>query len=183
MRKSLSKKVNIFLSLDRDNLRSYYNPQDPAPLYKRQLSHEFEHYIMTSVRAAKRNSKIYYKLSYRNEADKQYAEPLIYAVRRHFSEAKELMMSDFENFKRRTYVLLFVSLSLVMISHILLPLLLKGEQSSLHSGLNSTLDVFSWVITWKPIDRLIFYWNPFLKDISTLEKLEKGEVVMTEIED
>ena len=183
MRKSLSKKINIFLSLDRDNLRRYYNAQDPAPLYKRQLSHEFEEYIKTSARSVKLNSKVYFKVSYRNEADKQYAEPLMYAIRRHFSEAKEIMIADFENFKRRTYVLLFVSLSVVMISHIFLPLLYKGEESSLHTGLSNTLDVFSWVILWKPIDRLIFYWNPFLKDISVLEKLEKGEISMHEIED
>ncbi len=183
MRKSLSKKINIFLSLDRDILKGYYNAQDPAPLYKRQLSHEFEQYIMTAARSVKRNSKVNFKVSYRSESDKQYAEPLMYAIRRHFSEAKELMTVEFENFKRRTYVLLFVSLAVVMICHILLPYLLKGEESSMHSGLSNSLDVFSWVILWKPIDRLIFYWNPFLKDISVLEKLEKGEIVMTEIED
>lgn len=107
----------------------------------------------------------------------------MYAIRRHFSEAKAKMAHDFENFRRRTYMLLFVSMSVVMICHWVLPLLLKGEESSLHSGLSNSLDVFSWVILWKPIDRLIFYWNPFLKDISVLEKLEKGEVVLTEVED
>lgn len=183
MRKSLSKKINIFLSLDRDILRGYYNPQDSSPLYKRQLNHEFEQYLMNCVRSAKRDSKIFYKINYRNESDKQNAEPLMYAIRRHFSEAKAKMAHDFENFRRRTYMLLFVSMSVVMICHWVLPLLLKGEESSLHSGLSNSLDVFSWVILWKPIDRLIFYWNPFLKDISVLEKLEKGEVVLTEVED
>lgn len=96
---------------------------------------------------------------------------------------REIKTTDFENFKRRTYVLLFVSLSVVMISHGLVPLLLKGEESTIHSGLSNSLDVFSWVILWKPIDRLIFYWNPFLKDISIVDKLEKGEVTLNEIED
>ncbi|MEO6612801.1 MAG: hypothetical protein ABIT05_12000 [Chitinophagaceae bacterium] len=181
MRKSLSKKISIFLSLDRDVLKSYYNVQDSAPLYKRELSHEFEHYIMTAVRTASRSSTINFKINYRNEPDRAFAEPLMYAIRRHFSGAKAVMAVNFENFKRRTYLLLFVSLSVVMICHVGLPLLLKGQESSVHSGLSSTLDVFSWVITWKPIDRLIFYWNPFLKDIAILEKLEKGEVVMNEV--
>lgn len=183
MRKSLSKKINIFLSLDPDILKGYFNEQDPAPLYKRQLSHEFEQYLMTCVSSARRNSKIYFQVSYRSESDKQYAEPLLYAIRRHFSELREIKTTDFENFKRRTYVLLFVSLSVVMISHGLVPLLLKGEESTIHSGLSNSLDVFSWVILWKPIDRLIFYWNPFLKDISIVDKLEKGEVTLNEIED
>jgi hypothetical protein len=183
MRKSLSKKVNIFLSLDRDILKSYYNRQDPAPLYKRQLSHEFEQYVMDCIRTAKRDSSISYKISYRNESDKQYAEPLVYALRRHFANAKAVMTNEFENFKRRTYMLLFVSISVVMICHLVLPLLLKGEENSFHSGLSNSLDVFSWVILWKPIDRLIFYWNPFLKDIGMFEKLEKAEMVLTEIED
>jgi hypothetical protein len=183
MRKSLSKKVNIFLSLDREILKGYYNPQDPAPLYKRQLSHVFEQYLMTCIRSAKRNSNIYYRISYRSESDKQHAEPLMYAIRRHFADAKAIMTNDFENFKRRTYMLLFITLSIVTISHLLLPYLLKGEETTVHSAISNTLDVFSWVILWKPIDRLIYYWNPFLKDIAMLEKLEKGEVILTEIED
>jgi hypothetical protein len=183
MRKSLSKKVNIFLSLDREIVKGYYNPQDPAPLYKRQLDHQFEQYLMTYSKSVKRNSNIYYQISYRSESDKQYAEPLMYAIRRHFADAKAIMKNDFENFKRRTYMLLFITLSLVTISHILLPYLFKGQESTMHSAVSNTLDVFSWVILWKPIDRLIYYWNPFLKDIALFEKLEKGEVILTEIED
>jgi hypothetical protein len=183
MRKSLSKKINIFLSLDREILKGYYNPQDPAPLYKRQLNHEFEQYLMASARSTKRNSNIYYRVSYRSESDKQYAEALMYAIRRHFADAKAIMKNDFENFKRRTYMLLFITLSLVTISHILLPYLFKGGETAAHSAISNTLDVFSWVILWKPIDRLIYYWNPYLKDISILGKLEKGEVILTEIED
>jgi hypothetical protein len=135
------------------------------------------------MRSAKRNSVISYKISYTNEQDKEYAEPLMFAIRRHFSEAKAKLTVDFEKFKRRTYVLLFISMSMVMICHGLLPLLLKGEEGVVHTGLSNSLDVFSWVILWKPIDRLIFYWNPFLKDISILERLEKAEVIITEIEE
>jgi hypothetical protein len=35
---------------------------------------------------------------------------------------------------------------------------------------------------WKPIDRLIFYWTPYLKDISVMDRLEKAEVIINEIE-
>lgn len=183
MRKSLSNRINILLSLDRDVLSGYYNSQDNAPLYKRQLSVEFEQYILSRVRSAARNSKISFQIGSRNEQDSEYAEPLVFAIRRHFSESKAVMAVNFENFKRRTFKLLFVSLSVVMICHFLLPLLLKDEVSTIHSALSNSLDVFSWVILWKPIDRLIFYWNPFLKDISILEKLEKAEIKIDEIED
>jgi hypothetical protein len=183
MRKSLSHPINILLSLDRDILSGYYNSQDNAPLYKRQLSVEFEQYILNRVRSAGRNSKIYFKIGYRNEQDEEYAEPLIYAIRRHFSESKAIRTDSFENFKRRTFKLLFVSFSVVMICHVVLPLLIKDEGSTIHSALTNSLDVFSWVILWKPIDRLIFYWNPFLKDISVFEKLVKAEMMTDEVED
>ena len=183
MKKPLSKKVNIFLSLDPDIFRGYFNAQDPAPIYKRQLSHEFEEYIMTCIRSAKRDTVFSFKISYRNEADKEFAEPLIFAIRRHFSEAKVTMNTTFEKFKRRTYMLLFVSLSLVTMTQGFLPLLLKGqEEHGIQSGLHNSMDVLCWVILWKPIDRLIFYWNPFLKDISTMDRLEKAEVTISEIE-
>jgi hypothetical protein len=181
MSKPPPKKINIFLSLDQDILKKYFNAQDPAPLYKRQLSHEFELYIMTCIRASKRDSIFNYKISYKNESDKQYAEPLAYAIRRHFSETKAAANAAFEKFKRRTYILLFMSLSVVMISQGFLPLLFN-EEHGMKSGLMNSLDILCWVILWKPIERLIFYWNPFLKDISIMDRLEKAEVIITETE-
>jgi hypothetical protein len=183
MSKSLSKKVSIFLSLDPDIFKGYFNPQDPTPIYKRQLSHEFELYIMTCIRSAKRNCDFTYKINYKNEQDKQYAEPLAYAIRRHFSETKAIAVANFEKFKRRTYILLFASITVVMICQGFLPLLFVEEEHTFKSGLTNSLDVLCWVILWKPIERLIFYWNPFLKDISIMDRLEKAEVTITAIED
>src|SRR5689334_5106954 len=60
MSKPTPKKINIFLSLDKDIFKGYFNAQDPAPLYKRQLSYDFEQYIMTSIRSAKRESVFNY---------------------------------------------------------------------------------------------------------------------------
>lgn len=176
-----SKRINIFLSLDQDIFKGYFNPQDPAPLYKRQLSHEFEQYIMTCIRPAKRDSAFSYKISYKSEEEKQYAEPLMYAIKRHFAESKAATIDSFNKFKQRTYKLLLFSLAIVMISQCLAPIILT-EGNRFHSGLHNSMDVLCWVILWKPIDRLIFYWNPFLKDISIMERLEKAEVIITEIE-
>ena len=183
MNKPLAKKINIFLSLDENILKGYFNPQDPAPIYKRQLSHEFEQYMMNCIRAAKRDSLFNFKISYRNEQEKQYAEPLLYAIRKHFGEAKAITSGGFEKFKRRTYKLLFVSMAVVMICQGVIPLVLANKEgNSIQSGLRNSMDVLCWVILWKPIDRLIFQWTPYLKDISILDRLEKAEVVIAEIE-
>jgi hypothetical protein len=167
--------------LNQDIFKGYFNPQDPAPLYKRQLSHEFELYIMTCIRPAKRDSVFTYGISYHCEHEKQFAEPLMYAIKRHFADSKAATVSSFNKFKQRTYKLLFFSLMVVMICQGAVPLILD-EKNGLNSGLHNSMDVLCWVILWKPIDRLIFYWNPFLKDISVMERLEKAEIVMTEIE-
>ncbi len=180
MNDSIIKKINIFLSLDQNIFRGYFNAQDPAPIYKRQLSHEFEQYIMNCIRSARRDTVFSYKMSYKNDEDKQYAEPLVYAIRRHFGEKKTILYASFEKFKRRSYMLLFMSLAVVMICQGLLPLLLDGKYR-LHSGINNGLDVFSWVILWRPIDKLIFHWNPYLKDISVADRLEKAEIIISEI--
>ena len=181
MSNPVPRKINIFLSLDQEIFKGYFNPQDPAPLYKRQLSHEFEQYIMTCIRPAKRDSQFYYRISYRNDEEKQFAEPLIYAIKRHFSDGKAATMSSFQKFKERTYKLLFFSMAVVVICQCLVPLVLN-EKNGFNNGLHSSMDVLCWVILWKPIDRLIFNWNPFLKDISIMDRLEKAGVVMTEIE-
>jgi hypothetical protein len=102
---------------------------------------------------------------------------MIYAIRRHFSEKKSLIEAEFEKFKRRSYFLLFFSLSVVMICQGLLPMILN-DKFHINTGLTNSLDVFSWVILWRPIDKLIFSWNPYLKDISIMEKLVKAEVII-----
>jgi hypothetical protein len=69
-----------------------------------------------------------------------------------------------------------------MVCHHFLPLLFNGNKI-IHTGLSNSMDVFTWVILWKPIDRLIFYWNPFLKEISLLDRLQKAEVITNKVED
>ena len=48
---------------------------------------------------------------------------------------------------------------------------------------SNAIDVFSWVILWKPIERLIFYWNPFLKEILLYEKIQNAKVTIVESEE
>ena len=64
---SLTEKITIFLSIDQSTIAEYFNPNDPAPIYKRQLSHQFQQYIMASIEAAKRHSVFYYKITCRNK--------------------------------------------------------------------------------------------------------------------
>ena len=179
LNKSIEQRISIFLSLDPEHFAGYFNAQDPAPIYKRQLSHEFEQYIMNCIKTARRETLFHFKISYRDEEDKQYVEPLLFAIRRHFGEKRNIVNSSFEKFKRRTYTVLFMSLGIVMACQGIVPLILDGKYQ--HSGLTNGLDVFSWVILWRPIDKLIFHWNPFLKDISIADRLQKAEISITQI--
>ena len=178
---ALTDKIPIFLTLDQATIGDYFNPNDPAPLYKRQLSHEFQQYIMASIEASKRQSVYNYKITCRSKGDRQFVESFVFAIRRHFSAKKLLTIERFEKFKRRTYILLFASLVIMMFCHVVVPLILSDEQgfsSAVHNG----LDIFSWVILWQPIEKLIFHWNPHLKDISRVDRLVNAEVIITENE-
>jgi hypothetical protein len=176
---SLTQKINIFLTVDQSTIGDHFNPNDPAPLYKRQLSHQFQQYITTSIEAAKRHSVFYYKINCKSENDKQYTEAFMYAIKRHFSAKKLIKIEQFEKFKRRSYMLLFTSLTVVMICHGLVPIILS-EDEGFHSALRNGLDIFSWVILWQPIDKLVFQWNPHLKEILIMHKLANAEVIITE---
>jgi hypothetical protein len=181
MGKSLTKKINIFLSVDFQNISSYFNPHDPAPLYKRQIHQKLEEYIITSISTAKRYSVIFYKLKCTSPVDKQYAEPLMYAIHRHFAIKKAIHEEKFQRFKRKNWMLLCVSLAIVIFSEAFLPLLIPSTLR-IHDGLKNCLDVFSWVILWRPIYELIFEWNPHLKEISLLNKLATAEVILIDKE-
>ena len=165
------------MTVDLKTIHEYFNVHDPAPIYKRQLSHQLEEYITESIISAKRYSVIFYKLKCTTEYDKQYTEPLIYAIRRHFLAKKLVSEMEFEKFKRRSWMLLAMSLTVVILSQGFLPLLLN-HNDRIQSGIGNTLDVFTYVILWRPIERLLFYWNPHLKEINLLNKLATAEVII-----
>jgi len=175
MDKILLKNITIFLTVDEQTIDSYFNVHDPSPIYKRQLSHEFEKYISSSIVAIKRHSVLRYKLVCTDENDRQYVEPLIHSIRRHFSIQKVIKESEFLKFKKGAYKLLFISMAIVMISH-LFKITLLNEDNRFHSIIGNAMDIFSWVILWTPIDKLVFFWNPFLKEISILDRLMNAEI-------
>jgi hypothetical protein len=175
------KTINVYLTLDPLVIQGYFNPHDPAPIYKRQLSHHFELYIMDNVALFKRYDVIFYKFKYANEIDKQYAEPLMYAIRRHFTELKEDKIKNFKKYKRRNIMMLIASTLFVTLFHVLISLVLTTDKG-ISSALSNSLDVFSWVILWHPIDELVFNWNPHLEKINLLNKLATAELIIIENE-
>ena len=170
--------ISIFLSVDPLTIADHFNANDPAPIYKRQLSYEFEQYIMMATIPARRYTVFQYKVTCKCEADKNYTEPLLFAIKRHFEARKLSRQAAFERFKRRNYVLLILSLAVIMLLHIAEPIFVKQE-GGIHSAIMSGLDIFGWVMLWQPIDKLVFQWNPYLKEINTLNKLAKAEVITT----
>ncbi len=181
MNKALSKRISIFLTVDRNTIDNYFNPHDPAPIYKRQLRFDFVQYLNESVATYKKYSTIRYKVIYKLE-DYNLPEPFIHAVRRHFYVKEQLKKMEFQKFKKKSYKLLFLSLAVVMFCQGALPLLISQEHR-IHSAISNSLDVFSWVVLWQPIDKLIFHWNPYLKEISLLHKLANAEVIEIEAEE
>jgi hypothetical protein len=169
------------MTLDQQVIDGYFNKHDPAPIYKRQLSHQFEQYILETVSTAKRYDVVFYKFKCTHEADKQYAEPLMYAVHRHFADKKTERVKDFARFKQRNWILLAVGVVVTVLCQGFLPLILN-ESHSLPSGLTNSLDIFAWVLLWHPIDELIFQWNPHLKEILLLDKLGTAESIIIEHE-
>jgi hypothetical protein len=176
MKKALSARISIFLSVDAHSVLKYYNSHDPAPLYNRQLSHEFQEYLQHAVASAKRNSGIRYKLICKKESDQKFTKPILMSIRRHFEIKRATKEQEFANFKKRNYTFLSISFLAVIILQGAFPVLF-GVDHRIHSVLSNALDVFSWVILWKPIERLIFYWKPFKKQILLLKKMENAESI------
>ena len=175
------KTINVYLTLDQLVIQGYFNPHDPAPIYKRQLTHHFEQYIMENVALFKKYDVIFYKFKYTNEIDKQYAEPMMYAIHRHFTELKEEKIKNFKKYKRRNIMMLVAGTIIVTLFHILIPMVLTSDKG-ISSAVSNSLDVFSWVILWHPIDELVFNWNPHLAKINLLNNLATSELIIIENE-
>jgi hypothetical protein len=178
---SIARNITVYITADSNSIFSYFNAHDPSPVYSRQLSQEFEKYLNNSIARAGRYSAIDYKIVCLSKIDALFTGPLMEAIRRHYRIKKALKEKEFKKFKKRSYYLLALGLLVVMSCQGLLPYILS-QQHRVHSALSNALDVFSWVILWKPIERLIFYWNPFLKDICLLDKMITAEVTVIENE-
>lgn len=180
MSQLVANSYNIYVRLDEQTVHDYFNHHDPAPLYKRQLGHEFEQYIHNSLITSKRNAVINYQLICLDYSDKRFVVPVTQAIRNHFNLKKDLKEEEFKKFKRRTFKLLVASLCIVLSFQAVLPYLIEDMDRRMAGSLHNVLDVFSWVIMWKPIDRLIFYWNPFKKEIHLLDRLANAKVTVLE---
>lgn len=178
MSKPVSKKIDLYLSVSRNALGDFFNPHDPSPIYKKQLRNDFVTYLTEAVSTYTRYTAIRYKVSCSKE-DKDAVEPVMHAIRRHYAAKEQLIKTEFSKFKKRSVKLLFMSLAMVMICHGFLPMIIP-EGHGIGGTITNSIDVFSWVILWKPIDRLIFSWNPFLKEISMYNKLVNAEVIVME---
>jgi hypothetical protein len=178
MSRSVFKKIDLFLSVSRGTLKEYFNPHDPSPIYKKQLHHDFVKYMTDALTTYTRHTTLRFKVSC-NKEDKELVEPFMQALRRHYSVQENLITKEFSKFKKRSFKLLVMSFAMVMICHGLLPFFLT-EDHGIGATIMNSFDVFSWVILWKPIDRLIFGWNPYLKEISMYHKLINAEVIVME---
>ncbi len=183
MKEPHTRRISIFLSVDDTNVYSYFNPHDPAPLGRRQLSHAFQDYLNACIADAGRYSTIEFKVFCNGSGNMRFiVDPLIHTIRRHFQIQKKMKENEFRKFKKRNYILLLFSIIIVMICQGLLPALF-GQDHRIHSMFSNAVDVFSWVILWKPIERLIFYWNPFLKEILLFNKVINANVNIVESEE
>lgn len=180
MNSLLATNFSIFIRLDEQTVHDYFNHHDPAPLYKRQLGHEFERYIYNSLLTSTRSAVIKYQVICLEYSDKRFVEPVTQAIRSHFNLKKFIKEQEFEKFKRRTFKLLMASLAIVLSFQALVPYVIEGMDHRMAGSIHNIVDVFSWVILWKPIDRLIFYWNPYKKDIHLLSRLANAEVTVLE---
>ena len=180
MNKSLADNFSIFIRLDEQTVHDYFNHHDPAPLYKRQLGYEFEHYIYNSLLTSTRDAVIKYQVICLEYSDKRFIEPVTQAIRNHFNLKKFIKEKEFKKFKKRTFKLLIASLLIVLAFQALVPYAIEGMDLRMAGSLHNIVDVFSWVILWKPIDRLIFYWNPHKKDIHLLSRLANADVNVIE---
>jgi len=181
MSKTLSKRISIFLSVDRKTINNYFNPHDTSSLYKRQLRFDFEQYIEGLLANYKRHTLICYKVTCKKE-EEDIIKPFMHAVRRHYYMLEKQKRIEFQKFKKRNFRLLCFSMLAVMFFHGVLPMIFPPGLSIEPTMLN-TLDVFSWVILWRPIDKLIFQWNPYLKEISLLHKMAHANVIKVKSND
>ncbi|MBL0182166.1 MAG: hypothetical protein IPP96_07685 [Chitinophagaceae bacterium] len=183
MRKTAARKISIYLKIDANSIDAYFNPHDPARLDRRQLGHDFQEYLNNSIVGAGRHTTIDFKVFCCDSGNMRFMiDPLIRTIRRHFQIQKTLKEMEFRKFKRKNYILLLISISIVMFCQGVLPLVF-GQDHRIHSMFSNAIDVFSWVILWKPIERLIFYWNPFLKEILLFNKMQHAKVNIVESEE
>ena len=151
MQKSTTRKISIYLRIDSNSINNYFNPHDPARLDRRQLGHEFRDYLDTSVADAGRHTIIDFKVFCCETGSMRFmVEPLIKTIRRHFQVKKKHKEIEFRKFKKKNYILLCISFCIVMFCQGIIPLLF-GQDHRIHSMFSNAIDVFSWVILWKPI--------------------------------
>jgi hypothetical protein len=94
---------------------------------------------MNYAPSIKRYSAVTYKLNCVNESDREYIDPLVHAIRRHFSLKKSIKEAEFKKFKKRNWILLVFSLVVVMVFQGIMPMLFNVEHR-IHSAFSNALE-------------------------------------------
>ena len=100
MLKSATRKISVYLNVDENSIRDYFNLHYPARLERRQLGQEFQNYLNDSVACAGRHTVIDYKVFCSESGSMRFmAERLMKTIRRHFQIKKMLKEVEFQKFK------------------------------------------------------------------------------------
>ena len=175
MSNPVSNNFSIFIRLDEETVYDYFNHHDPAPLYKRQLGHEFERYIYNSILTSKRNAVIKYQVVCLEYSDKRFVEPITQAIRSHFNLKEQIKGEEFIKFKRRTFKLLAASLCIVLSFQAMLPYFIEGIDQRRTVDIDSKLN-YSKIVAVSENDHQtgsFIVLNPVINNITVLNKTGK----------
>ena len=146
-------------------------------MYRRQMSAGFEDYVEKSIHEAEEDDLVIFKLYSCSDREQQYAEPLMFAIKRHFTEKRAEAGKAFTKFKRRNGGIIVANLFVVTVCNLLLPFIMS-EEVAYETGIHHLLEVLWFVIFYHPLSELLFNWNYFVKRIELMNKLTNAEYII-----
>jgi len=170
-------KVNVELSL-RD-VSQFFDTRDPSPFREKDLDQNAVEYIVAAAEEISSKVPIQLILNFSQDSRKDLKEDLVAAVHSYFAYEAELAGMRLREKRQRgrkfLVIAIFFLIAFLSLARVLGSVISDPWWSAIVS---EGLSIAGWVAMWRPIDSILYEWQPIAAKRKLYEKLSRMDIVV-----
>jgi len=170
---STSKTIQVHVS----EVYQLFDMRDPSPFRGKDLDEDFWDYIVTSAQELSQSLAIKIVITIGQAETEVMRKSLIsQAFTHHIHYQIEQKKREIKNFIRQARNYLMIGLSILWLCLWLSQKIAGMEELGLSHILAEGFVIFGWVSLWRPIELILYDWQPLVRQKRLLERLSRAEL-------
>lgn len=161
------------------SIQQLFDLRDPSPFNERDLDPGFVQFIRSSAEDLPTSLPLQIKVTIEDESGDSLPPQSVHkAIQTYFAQEALQKRRELKRHARKAPIYLLIGAAVLLFSITLARNLEAKESNTALSILKEGLVIFGWVSLWKPMEFLLFDWNPIYDSMKLNRRLERAEVVI-----